>query len=172
MISNHTQANTCTQGEAFDQPREPLDRLSTIAEEKGWRHALTEVYGPAQTRYATDPARYRFVDILPLGPESKVLEVGSNLGQITCALARKAGFVNGMELSPDTASFAAVRCRQEGLPNVSMRAGGQDCRLPYEDGAFDGVVINLVLEWCAESNAASDHRQMQAAECSKNPHVC
>jgi SAM-dependent methyltransferase len=160
---------SCYQGDAShhhelpDQTCEPIDRLSAVAEQQGWRRALEEVLGldADQARYVIDPARYRFVDHLPKGTESTILEVGSNLGQITCALAQKAGFVHGIEIAPESARFAAIRARQEGYSNVSIVAGGKDCRLPHEDAAFDGVVINLVLEWCAESDIASDHREMQ-----------
>ncbi|HWJ39465.1 MAG TPA: methyltransferase domain-containing protein, partial [Sphingomicrobium sp.] len=35
------------------------------------------------------------------------------------------------------------------MTNVNVATGGGDCRLPYENGAFDFVVLNLVLECCA-----------------------
>ena len=52
-----------------------------------------------------------------------------------------------LEVVPGQAEFAAERCRQEGLDNVSLACGGDDCRLPYADGLFDAVLINLVFEW-------------------------
>ena len=109
----------------------------------------------------TDPARSRFVELLPLTNDSNILEVGSSLGQITCVLAGRAGFVQGLEVVPGQAEFAAERCRQEGFANVALTCGGDDCRLPYDDETFDGVVINLVLEWCGGRNQAATNLESQ-----------
>jgi SAM-dependent methyltransferase len=140
-----------------------LCRLNEAAVSDGWRRAVEEVdrSRPHNIRYVTDPARCRFVPLLPLTDQSTVLEIGSSLGQITCALARRAGFVHGLEVVPGQAEFAAERCRQEGFANVALTCGGDDCRLPYADETFDGVVINLVLEWCGARNVASSHLESQ-----------
>ena len=140
-----------------------LRRLNEAAVRDGWRCALDENSGfePGRVRYATDPARHTFVDLLPLTKESTILEIGSSLGQITTALADRAGFVHGLEPVPGQAEFAAERCRQEGLDNVALTCGGDDCRLPYEDGRFDGVVINLVLEWCGERDRSTGFIECQ-----------
>jgi len=42
--------------------------------------------------------------------------------------------------------------------------------LPYEDGAFDGIVLNLVLEWCAQRAGFQSHRNVHKqmlAECAR-----
>ena len=62
---------------------------------------------------------------------------------------------------PEQAEFVAVRTRQEGLGNVSVAIGGDDCRLPYRDGAFDGIVLNLVFEWCGSRLESESHEQAQ-----------
>jgi SAM-dependent methyltransferase len=141
-----------------------LDALVDIARARGWRAALDEVYGDDDiVGYVTDPDRAAFLDLLPLGPSTRALEIGAGLGQITTALARRVASVDALEVVPKQAEFAAERCRQEGLANVSLAIGGDDCRLPYEAGKFDVVVLNLVLEWCGnrcvdEPHAASQRR--------------
>lgn len=127
-----------------------LRRLNEIAVRDGWRRAMEDVYRtePGRIRYTTDPARSLFVDLLPLDPESTVLEIGSSLGQNTTVLAPRVRFVHALEVVPGQAQFTAERCRQEGLSNVAVACGGDDCRLPHGDSSFDGVVLNLVLEWC------------------------
>ncbi len=135
-----------------EDARQSLRRLNDHAVRDGWKRALEEHHGmdSATLRYVTDPARSRFVELLPLSLDETILEVGSSLGQITAVLAGRTGFVHGLETVPGQAEFAAERCRQEGHSNVALTCGGDDCRLPYEDALFDGVVINLVLEWCAQ----------------------
>jgi len=139
-------------------------RLNEIAVSDGWRRAIEEVYrsNPNERRYVTDPAHHQFVELLPLTRESIVLEIGPGLGQNMTALAERAGFVHGVEVHPDRAEFAAERCRQEGLFNVAIVCGGDDCRFPfYEDGMFDGVVMNLVLEWCIQRDISASFLELQ-----------
>jgi SAM-dependent methyltransferase len=152
---------------------ERLSRLNEAAVRDGWRRALEEVYRslPGDVLYVTDPARSRFIELLPLTNESNVLEIGSSLGQITCVLAERSGFVHSLEVVQGQAAFAAERCRQEGFSNVALTCGGDDCRLPYDDETFDGVVINLVLEWCGGCNQAADHLESQRLLLSESARV-
>lgn len=128
-----------------------LARLLEVAARDGWRPALEEAYAddPGQVRYNTDPDRLKILDLLPLTDRSAVLEIGPALGHMTVGLARRAAAVYALEVVPEQAEFAAMRCRQEGLANVNVACGGDDCRLPYADGLFDVVLLNLVFEWCA-----------------------
>jgi SAM-dependent methyltransferase len=147
-------------------------RLNEIAVRNGWRSALEEVYRsePGRIRYVTDSARCKFVELLPLNKESTVLEIGASLGQITTALAERVGFLHALEVVPGQAQFTAERCRQEGLFNVAVACGGDDCRLPYESGTIDGVVLNLVLEWCGGADPSTSHIVSQRrllAECQR-----
>jgi len=124
-----------------------LARLNQLAEEEGWRVALEKTW-PDVVRYVTDERRARYISLLPLTADSRVLEIGAGLGQHTCILARRARSVHALEVVPAQVAFAARRCRQMGLHNVSVACGGDDCALPYTGNYFDAVVANLVLEWC------------------------
>lgn len=134
-----------------DAGDERLRRLVEVARSIGWDAALREVFRdqPAMLRYVTRPDRASMLDLLPLTPQSEVLEIGPGFGQFTADLARRAKAVWALEVVPDQAEFVALRCRQQGLANVEVAVGGDDCRLPYADASFDVVVLNLVLEWCA-----------------------
>jgi ubiquinone/menaquinone biosynthesis C-methylase UbiE/uncharacterized protein YbaR (Trm112 family) len=127
-----------------------LVRLNQLARVEGWRNALNAIYGENASivRYVTDATRGSFIDLLPITKQSDVLEIGPGLGQFTCLLAIRAKSVYGLEVVPGQTEFTAERCRQEGVTNVHLAAGGDDCRLPYGDQTFDLVVVNLVLEWC------------------------
>lgn len=71
--------------------------------------------------YHLSPLRENIVDWLPMGPEDKVLEVGSGCGAITGALARKAGSVSCVELSKKRSLINAFRHRD--CENVTIHVG-------------------------------------------------
>ncbi len=143
--------------------RERLRRLNGLADEIGWESALRTVYAndAGMVRYVTDEARASFIDLLPLDASSDVLEVGPGLGQFTPLLARRAKSVYALEVVPGQAGFVTRRCRQQGIANVHVAIGGDDCRLPYQDASFDVVVLNLVFEWCGSRCAGEAFVEMQ-----------
>src|SRR3954453_1240843 len=110
-----TVAPPATSLEPRDDHQEKLDRLNRLAPSKGWRAALDEAFSsdPVMVKYVTDPARWRFLDYLPLTAQSSVLEIGPGLGQITVNLAPRVGFLHAMEIEPRQAEFIRHRCRQE-----------------------------------------------------------
>jgi SAM-dependent methyltransferase len=124
-----------------------LERLNQIASVKGWRSAIDEVQG--NSPYVTDEFRLKALDLLHLTRDDVVLEVGASLGQFTVAVAKCAKHVYALEVVPGQAQFVAERCKQEGLTNVDVACGGDECRLPYRDGLFDVGILSLVIEWCA-----------------------
>ncbi|APW64044.1 class I SAM-dependent methyltransferase [Paludisphaera borealis] len=146
------------QTESEERTRE-LDRLNELAVRDGWLNAVKQTYDSID--YMTSPVRYKFLDLLPLNKESTILEIGAQHGQITTALARRVGFVHALEVVPQFARFAAERCRQEGLDNAKVACGVDDCQLPFEDGQFNGVVLNLVLEWCGQRDPSTPHVESQ-----------
>jgi SAM-dependent methyltransferase len=131
-----------------------LVKLLADANASGWHSALETAYGAQSEmfRYVTDPDRARFIDSIPFPPESITLEIGPGLGQFTPVLAKKSKWVCAMEVDPTQAQFAALRCAQQGVINVSFACGGDDCRLPYPENAFDVIILNLVFEWCGSHN--------------------
>jgi SAM-dependent methyltransferase len=135
-----------------------LDELTAEARRIGWHAAFRvqceRLWGKNSSayRYVADPARSSFLDLLDLGPQHAVLEVGTNAGQITEPLARRVGKVNGLDIVPVHLKFAAARCALQGLTNVELASGGDNCLLPFRDGYFDRVILNLVFEWVGSRN--------------------
>ena len=146
-----------------DATRALLERLNLLARHEGWENALRSVYrdAPGMLRYVMNPERSGFIDLLPLTPQSDVLEIGPGLGQFTPLLARRARSVCALEVVWGLASLVAARCTLLGLPNDKVAAGGDDCRLPYADASFDLVVLNLVFEWCASRCEDEPAEQVQ-----------
>ncbi len=145
-------------------PRERrLEDLNRLARGKGWLPALEETYADDRglVEYVTDRSRAAYIDLLPITPESTVLEIGASLGQHTVELASRTRSVHALEVSLGQALFADLRCRQSGRGNVRVACGGDDGSLPCLDGSFDGVVANLVLEWCATRSIGEDPVEVQ-----------
>ncbi len=140
-----------------------LERLTRSALEVGWFSALHEVYrdNPDLIGYTTDEKRCSHLELLPIGPEDTVFELGPGLGQFTVPTARRCGMVYALEVVPGQARFVQIRCGQSGVSNVSIACGGDDCRLPYLDGVFDVAIVNLVFEWCASRTGRDDPGKLQ-----------
>ena len=137
--------------------RAQLDRLNAVARERGWRSGVSAAYDTELLRYVDNPERLIFLSLLPLSPGDAVLEIGPGMGQISIPLSRRVATVDALEVVRGQAEFCAERSRQEGARNVRITAGGDDCELPYGDGVFNGVILNLVLEWCGWRGAGSHH---------------
>lgn len=120
--------------------------LANLARSIGWREAIIRQYPSAD--YLLDDRRAIFLDLLPI-KGAHVLEIGPGFGQFTDKIARLATRVEALEVDSEQADFMREKLRQEGITNTQVTTGGGDCWLPYRDGSFDLVILNLVLEWCA-----------------------
>ena len=137
-----------------DSWREPISdeqqRLLASAKQIGWAAALkAEMADQGMLNYVTDHKRVAVLDVIPLEVGQRVLEIGPGYGQMTEVLARRAATVDALEPDLGQARFVSIRCRQQGFRNVRVVAGGADGLLPYASNSFDGVIMNLVLEWSA-----------------------
>src|SRR5262245_28001640 len=123
-----------------------------LARTVGWRTALEKVYDPTLVAYSADAIRSSFLDLLPLSKEMTALEIGVGLGQHTAEIASRVKRLDTLEIRLVNAIFTKIRREQTGITNVTFTCGGDDCRLPFPDNSYDGVILNLVLEWCASAN--------------------
>ena len=146
-----------------DEDRDRLTRLNQLADIVGCDQAIKETYGDDSgfTKYVTDESRCGFLDLLPINPDCTLLEIGAGLGQFTPIFAKKSRYVAATEVVEEQAEFALKRCIEAGCSNVSVAASGDTCLLPFEDCTFDGVIINLVLEWCGMRDEKQDREASQ-----------
>jgi SAM-dependent methyltransferase len=93
-------------------------------------------------------------DRLPLGPGTRLLDVGCGEGRHTVAAARDAGEVVGVDLDPGRLATARedYDTYADGTPGAFIR--GDALSLPFTDGAFDVVVCSEVLEHIPDYEAA------------------
>jgi protein-L-isoaspartate(D-aspartate) O-methyltransferase len=79
-------------------------------------------------------------ELLELGPQAVVLEIGTGSGYQTAVLARLARWVYSVERIPELATAAAARLRELGFANVEVRVG--DGAQGWEEHApFDGIMV-------------------------------
>ena len=93
-------------------------------------------------------------DRLPLGPGTRVLDVGCGDGRHAVAAARDAGEVVGVDLDPERLATARedYDTYADGTPGTFLR--GDALSLPVADDAFDVVVCSEVLEHIPDHEAA------------------
>jgi ubiquinone/menaquinone biosynthesis C-methylase UbiE len=96
------------------------------------------------TAVTRDDLVQRFVDAVPAGTDSVVLDVACGPGIITAALALRAREVVAFDLTPEMLSQARQRCSRAGLTNVTFREGTAT-EMPFADASFDAVVTRLSL---------------------------
>ena len=86
----------------------------------------------------------RFVDAVPAGPETTILDVACGPGIVTVGIAAKARAVVAFDLTPEMLQQARERCAKAGLANVTFEQGSATA-LPFPDASFDGVVTRLSI---------------------------
>ena len=129
------------------------------SKEVGWRSAVEKCLNPEDRERITDVMRAAFQDILPIPPNSKILDVGAGLGVIACELARTHR-VTALEGVWERASFIAMRRVQDGLDNLTAVNGDLNS-IEFSEGQFDVVVVNGVLEWVALFDLSMSPGQVQ-----------
>ncbi len=90
-----------------------------------------------------DDYRRKLVDALPSGSDLRLLDVGCHDGAFTQRLAERigtsAGRVSGIEIVEEWRTQAQAR-------GFDVRAGDIEERWPFDDGSFDVVHANQVIE--------------------------
>lgn len=85
------------------------------------------------------------VDLLDLGNDDHVLEVGTGLGYQAAILAELAGYVWSVEIVEEFAAAAGARLRQLGYGNVTLRIG-DGSRGWAEHAPFDKILVTAAAK--------------------------
>jgi SAM-dependent methyltransferase len=95
--------------------------------------------------------RYAWKLFLELRPESRVLDLGCGLGNLTRNLAPHVGEVVALDLTWERLLFAQRRfAKFNAGDRITLVAGGDGTHLPFPDGHFDCIALSGVLEWIAD----------------------
>jgi arsenite methyltransferase len=90
-----------------------------------------------------------------LQPGERVLDVGCGAGMDTLVAAQMVGptgHVTGIDMTPEMLAKARTAAGEMGLENVELVAGEAE-QLPFEDGAFDVVISNGVIDLVPDKDA-------------------
>ena len=85
------------------------------------------------------------VDLLDLGPEARVLEVGTGLGYQTALLSELAGAVFSVDVVEEFVAVAEARLKLLGRTNVSFRVG-DGSKGWSEEGPFDAILVSAATK--------------------------
>jgi ubiquinone/menaquinone biosynthesis C-methylase UbiE len=144
------------------KPDDELGRLLEIAAQSGWRPALENVYSDGSfIDYVVNEDRLSLLPLLPLDPSHSVLEIGPGYGQMTVEFSKRVASLCAIDASLGQARFVKIRTDQEGCSNVQVLAAGEAGRLPFGDRSLNGVIMNLVFEWCGLRATGRSHEEVQ-----------
>jgi SAM-dependent methyltransferase len=110
-----------------------------------------EAYDAFMGRYSR-PLATVFADAAGIVAGQTVLDVGCGPGALTEVLVERLGRDDVRACDPSPPFVEACRSR---LPGVDVRAGRAEA-IPFDDGAFDAALAQLVLHFVSEPGAAAD----------------
>lgn len=102
-------------------------------------------YGRFMGRFS-EPLAHRFADFAGVADAETGLDVGCGPGALTAVLVERLGAARVAAVDPSPPFVAAATAR---FPAVDVRQASAE-QLPYEDGAFDVVLAQLVVHFMAD----------------------
>jgi SAM-dependent methyltransferase len=104
-----------------------------------------DAYGRFMGRFS-EPLARSFAALAGVGPGERVLDVGCGPGALTSELVARVGDGSVSAIDPSEPFVAAARQR---FPALDVRLGSAEA-LPYDDGAFDAALAQLVVHFMAD----------------------
>jgi ArsR family transcriptional regulator len=101
--------------------------------------------GRDETTAAEDRFLHKaLVELTVSAPLGNLLDIGCGEGRLLKLLASRANRVVGVDVDPAARRLARAELLLAGLPNCSLRQGDM-YGLPFDDGAFDTIILDDVL---------------------------
>ncbi len=145
-------------------PKKSMEKFLKIAK-KDWKKAVGIFLHKSKNYVVEEKLRGKLAEFmenqLDIANKSKVLDIGSGLGGLTIALARKFD-VTASDTNPYTLKFIKYRAKQEKVKIKTKKIPQIHKPLPFKK-KFDVVVMNGVLEWTAKKvkgNVENIHLQV------------
>lgn len=112
----------------------PNHNQKIVAQFTRWARPFSEL-----ALHAEAEGMRRTLQAAALEPHHKVLDVACGPGIVACAVAKQAGHVTGIDLTPAMIEQAKARQAREGIANCDWRQGDATA-LPFADATFDRAV--------------------------------
>ena len=115
------------------------------AEDLGYPEELTHVPESAVESFAGVANPFALGRLLP---GERVLDLGSGAGTdslVAAQMVRPGGLVTGIDMTPEMVAKADAAAAEMGADNVEFVEGEAE-RLPFDDGSFDLVISNGVID--------------------------
>lgn len=144
-------------------PRNEMRQLTNSGRTQPWfltiRRFLAAVrHNPDWLDNLVADGRYAWQLFLRLGPDSRVLDLGCGLGNLTKNVAPNVAHVYALDLTYERLRFASLRFDKAGISDrVTLIAGGDSGHLPFPDHSLDCVTLSGVLEWIADDQNVWRH---------------
>lgn len=151
----------------FDQ--DMADEVAEYSESNSWQGAIDkygELLGDYTIGYISNMSRSDWQVLLPLTPESVVLDIGSGWGNIGISIAKRVKKVYCGDANMQNLRLLNSRLRDEEVNNIStfLYDPNEFLKLPFDDNSIDIAYLNGVLEWIGnvEHEASPDRLQLEA----------
>lgn len=130
---------------------------------KNWHEVLSNHESEAVRNhyfFISNLERANWHNILNLGPNSIVMDLGAGTGTISHALSKHYKHIYSVEPVNLRCEFMKHRFAQENINNITIVRGDSQ-HLPFPDNFFDHIVLNGVLEWVPYSYKHMNPRKAQ-----------
>jgi len=148
---------------------EVAKKVTELAENEGWQNAIdayTETIGSYTLGYIKNESRADWKVILPVGPDSEVLDIGSGWGNIAVSMSKWNKHVHCCDVNMNNLRLLNSRLRDQKIDNVSTFQYDPNTflQMPLADNSIDVALLNGVLEWMgnADAGAKPDKIQLEA----------
>jgi len=141
--------------------RERMRLLLQDAKARGYKAAVRDFLNDEFVyTYVADEHRAKWMELLPLDRNSKVLDVGCGWGTNTIPISRTVQRAVAIDATYERVKFVDIRAVQTDAHNV-VPAVASAIELPFSSDQFDVVAFNGVLEWLGASDFTIDPQQCQ-----------
>lgn len=119
------------------------------------------LYDPMQKLLGADRVRQKLLDQAALGPNARVLDIGSGTGTFVALIKRLHPDADVLGLDPDPKALARARAKavRAGV-TVQFDEGFSD-HLPYADASFDRVFSSLMFHHIPIEQRANSLREIR-----------
>ena len=115
---------------------------------------------PRLGEYILGAGRAGWKYLLPLGSDTRVLDLGCGWGGLAYSLADSCAEVVAMDSTFERMQLLKIRADRDQRNNIQCVCAGDGKFLPFADDSFDLLIINGVLEW-VPSGMEGDPREVQ-----------